>query len=695
MDINTEFFIHLESNFNRLLYNNDINQLQFYSELYNYTVKIQKLKHKDSRKDIIEFYNNVIEKVKFIIDNFLNNMFEKIACSKEILQTYSIESNMFNSSLITINNLMEYFKVELTKLDTTYKDINYINYGLTKWYDYVTSKLIKYINSKLCYYLDYKNKISDDDENIYYLSELLDSIYYCMNKNLIHQDTFKNNIGNEVLSYLEKTLIQLDITIMEDHNFLDYINDVNNFQTTKLNELNLDFLNNDYEHLFKTIILDKYEVIIKRDFLKILNEFDFKTFKLTYTIKEQFCVSFKNSIKYCNDITYIKDTFTKWLNGLIICANDFPEILDIYYFMTMIVDKIHCQLDFNSSSMFKNIYNCFEHHFKHLKSTIENIDKYIRTYVYKNKLIPIKYFHKMLINYFNKFVEDDDETAFIYYKNYVVKRLYYYNFNKEYINHELDIINSLTNNMNTPCLYKLNVIKKDLHESKNLSKEFNSISNQTNNLTIATDGIWNLTPKCDEFSNTDFNSKFNAFKTDFTTFYNCKFENKKLDWNHQLSSCSLKYVTKNKEYEIECSLSLANILYEFNTQDYLELNSTYSKRDLEILCHHKLIKGSEDDVFKLNRKFNIKSDKLIIKNNVTNKKIKQKCNNEIVFTQKEFLELFIVRTLKRIAFISDEDLLTMIKTKYDVDIKMINETLDKLVENKYVDFENNKYLYVI
>ena len=697
MELNTEFFIHLESNFNRILYNNDINKVHFYSELYNYTVKIQQLKHKDSRKDIIEFYSNMINKVKFIIDNFLNNMFEKIASSNEILQSYFTEFNLFHDSLITINNLMDYFKVESKKMDTTYTDINYINYGFTKWYDYVTFKLIKYINSKLCYYLDYKNKVSDDDETIYYLSEALDSIYHCLNKNLINQDAFINNIGNEVLSYLEKTLINLDTNIIEDKEFLGTIYEINTFHTNKLNELNLDILINDYEHLFKSLILDKYEVIIKLDFLKLLNDFDFESFKHTYTINDIFYTSFKNSIKYCHDIQYIKDAFTQWLNGLIICVNDFPEILDIYYFMTMIVDKIHCQLDINSSSIFKNIFSCFESHFKPINSTIENIDKYIRIQVYKNNLIPVNYFHKMLINYFNTFVENDDETVFIYYKNYLVKRLYYYNFNESYIKHELDIINSLTDNIDTPCLYKLNIIKKDIINSTHLSTEFNSIYNQNNNLIIITDGIWNLSPKCETFSNIEFNSKFNSFKTEFTTFYNCKFENKKLDWNHQLSTCSLTYdvFKTGTDVEIVCSLSLANILCEFNIQDYLELHSVYSKRDFEILCHYKLIIKSVDNRFILNDMFNPKGHKLNIKNNVTNKKIKKKCKNEIVFSQTEIIELFIVRTLKSVEFISDEDLLTMIKTKYNIEIKMINDILDKLVDNKYVDFVNNKYLYVI
>jgi len=699
MEINTEFFIHLESTFNKLLYNNDIDQLKFYGELYDYSIKIQKFKHKDSRKDLIEFYNDIIKKVRNILDSFLINVFEKIESSKEILQTFLIEFNIFNEGLITINNLMEYFKGELTRLDTTYADICFVQFGLSKWYENVTFKLVKYVNTKLCYYLDYKNKeqiSTDDDDNIYYLSELLDTIFYCMNKNLIHQNTFRNTIGNTVLTYLEQSLIKFETSITEEHIFLDNIHDVNTFQTTKLNELNLDILNKDYTILFKSIILDKYEIIIKIDFSTLLNEFDFKAFRTNYTINESFYTSLKKTILYCGDTQYIKDSFTKWLNGLIICSKIFPDILDVYYFITMIVDKIDWQTDYNNATIFKNVYTCFESHFKQPKSTIENIDKYIRSHIYKQNLLPINYFHKMLINYFNSFVEKDDDSIFIYYKNYLVKRLYYYNFNEAYINHEINIINSLNDNLNTRLLYKLDIIKKDLLNSKHLSNEFNTIYQQNNNLVITTDGMWNISPKTDDFSNHEFNSTFNTFKTDFTTFYNCKYENKKLDWNHQLSTCTLDYFTKNKDYEIECALNLATILYEFNAQDIIELNDTYSKKDVEILCHYRLIKRCEEDnTFKLNKKFNLKSDILVIKTNITHKKMKQKNKNEIVFSQKELLELFIVRTVKRINLLEEGELLKMIKSKYDYDDELINKTLGKLVDNNYLNFENKMYLYVI
>jgi len=73
----------------------------------------------------------------------------------------------------------------------------------------------------------------------------------------------------------------------------------------------------------------------------------------------------------------------------------------------------------------------------------------------------------------------------------------------------------------------------------------------------------------------------------------------------------------------------------------------------------------------------------------------QKQKNEIVFSQKEVIELYIMRTLKRDNDIVSDILIKNIKSKYDVDIKIINDTLEKLVDNEYLKYENNKYLYVI
>ena len=54
-----------------------------------------------------------------------------------------------------------------------------------------------------------------------------------------------------------------------------------------------------------------------------------------------------------------------------------------------------------------------------------------------------------------------------------------------------------------------------------------------------------------------------------------------------------------------------------------------------------------------------------------------------------------VRTVKRINLLEESELLKMIKSKYDYDDELINQTLEKLVDNNYLNFENKMYLYVI
>ena len=55
----------------------------------------------------------------------------------------------------------------------------------------------------------------------------------------------------------------------------------------------------------------------------------------------------------------------------------------------------------------------------------------------------------------------------------------------------------------------MDIIKKDIINSKHLSNAFNTIYNKNNNLFITTDGICNISTKTADCSNTDFNSKFN------------------------------------------------------------------------------------------------------------------------------------------------------------------------------------------
>ena len=46
-----------------------------------------------------------------------------------------------------------------------------------------------------------------------------------------------------------------------------------------------------------------------------------------------------------------------------------------------------------------------------------------------------------------------------------------------------------------------------------------------------------------------YNENYNNFKKSFSDFYSCKFENRNLKFCDNLSTCILKYFTKNNNYK--------------------------------------------------------------------------------------------------------------------------------------------------
>jgi len=160
-----------------------------------------------------------------------------------------------------------------------------------------------------------------------------------------------------------------------------------------------------------------------------------------------------------------------------------------------------------------------------------------------------------------------------------------------------------------------------------------------------------------------------------------------------MTNCILDFNINDKIYHIECPIKYADILYYFNQSDIIDDDIALENNDtLELLCQYKLIK-KKNTIFTINYKFNYKKSHFTIKGSQTNK-IKKKQEIHEIFTKKDLLELFIVRTLKHNK-LEYETLLTKIKNKYDVSSKFISEILNNLVDKGYLSNENNNYLYVI
>jgi len=362
------------------------------------------------------------------------------------------------------------------------------------------------------------------------------------------------------------------------------------------------------------------------------------------------------------------------------------------YFYTIIYSKLLKLISEEKIKYFAiAIDNLYLKELKIDKSTIELFDKYIRTILYKDQQY-LYYFTNLLVYYFEKYRAE--EIVFEYYKNYLIRRLYKFNFNSSLINIELIILNDLFKNLNTINLHKLNIIQNDINNSKEITNEFNEIYNLGDKIYITTTGIWDISPNKYKLINKSFKQQHTLFTNQFSSYYNCKYDKRTLKWNDTMTNCILYFNINNDTYHIECPIKYADILYYFNDRDIIDDSIALENNDtLELLCQYKLIKKRKNNIFTINSKFNYKKSHFTIKGS-QNKKIKKKQDTNEIFTQKDLLELFIVRILKH-DNLEYDSLLTAIKAKYDFSSKFISETLNNLVDKGYLSNENNNYLYVI
>jgi hypothetical protein len=673
------------------MHNSNFEFIHLYAYLYKYCTNIQQIKYKDCRADLIKFYNNVFEHINVILYNYNLDIFETIINSENKLKLYVNKYNTYNDNLKWLNKLTQYINNELQKLDIKYEKIDYTKYGLEVWYKNVTLNISKYINSKITYYLDYsKYELNDQDhEHIYYLNEIIDTIYYVVNRKIIDQKQFDINIGDIAYNFIESNIIELSSSLQTSYfdNYLKLVDKYYIFYEKRLNELNLNYLHFRTRNLYKTYILDKFTPSFKETIYTTLKSLKFENID---NDEEKINV-LKLAITYNQDKQYIKEIYNKWLKDAYYSITEYDKKIEAMYFYNIIYTKLLKLISHdNITELSIAIDNLYLTELKIDKPTIELFDKYIRTILYKNQNYLV-YFTHLLVYYFEKY--RGEEIVFEYYKNYLVRRLYKFNFNSILINIELTILKKILDNLKTTNLHKLNIIQNDIYNSIEITKEFNNIYNLGAKVYITTTGIWDISPHEHNLINDTFKSQYSLFTNQFMSYYNCKYDKRTLKWNDAMTNCILDFNINNKTYQIECPIKYADILYNFNETDIIDSSIAIENTEiLDLLCTYKLVK-KRDTIYSINTTFNYKKSHFTIKGSQT-KKIKKKQDKNEIITQKELLELYIVRTLKHDNLESDI-LLTKIKAKFNVSSKFIYETLNYLVDKGYLSNENNNYLYVI
>ena len=675
-----------EDEINKTLYNGGTKYIEMYKLLYTKSLEIQKQKNENIRNIIFNFYNQIIDKTTLTIKNYIIDIYDKI---KNDLESYYFTYNNLVKSLKTLNKVIGFVNKELLKIEENYDVINILKFGLKMWCDNVLFKFTDTINKKIVYLLNYENKPEDYDRETNIVSGVIDTIGFLTNNNFIEPDFYQGKIIGYASNFLESKVQKFSQIIdSKSPNFIDTIDNFNRFYYKSINILNIDLLQELFDYKFDFYVLNthKYNIIDKLD--GFLKEIDFNKFCEEYTLSKEIISKMELCIRYSNDKKLIWKIIENFINHHIslIKPDDFNKLLDLNYLCYELYYKItdlNLLIGYKISKPFDTIM--FKHE-KDGKLLVKKIDKYIQENIYTKKNIPIKYFQQVITDYIKEF----DEDIYIIYKNALIRRLYKNDFATDKINYEVKIINYFVSNLKYNEIYKLYKIKNDLLESVVFNLELNKINETNNRVILATQGIWGINPTKINLSCLNFKERFNQFKTNVESFHKMKYENRHLEWNVELSCCTLEY----KGIYLVCSFAQADELYKFNETDAIPFSDN---KVLVTLEKYKLIKRDGENYI-LNPKFKSKTGVLDIKSRTSStKKVKKRHDKEEAICKQDLLSAFVVRVLKQDRSLNKSELELKIKEKYKFSETLVGKTLSKLVEDCYIEFNSNDntYNYVV
>ena len=590
---------------NKILYHADTKSkskyLDMYKLLYTKSLEIQKEKTENIRNVIMNFYNDIIDITIETVKNYITVTFDKI---KNNLESYYITYNNFVKSLKIINKVIGFVNKELLRLEENYDVINILKFGLKNWCDNILVRFTDTINEKVVYLLNYENKPEDYEKETTIVSSVIDSIGFLINNEFIEPDFYQVKIIGYASNFLEAKIQRFSKIIDgKKDNFMNIIDNFNKFYYKSIGILNVDMLQELFDYKFDFYVLNTHKYNILNHLESYLAEIDFEMYRQEYTISKELIGKLELCIRYLNDKEMIAKVIENFIGSHISSINedDFSKLLDLNYLCHDLyyqITDLNILIGYKISKPLDTIWFKSE---KDAKLLVKKIDKYIQETIYTGKNIPINYFQQVLTDYIKQFSDD----IYIIYKNSLIRRLYKNDFKTEQINIEVKIINYFVGNLKHCDIYKLLKIKTDLLESVVFNLELNKINSSNNRVILTTHGIWGINPTKINLSCQRFKDRFIEFKTSVESFHKLKYENRRLDWNIELSCCTLGY----KGISLICSFEQANELYKFNETDKIPFTQS---KVLVTLEKYKLIKRDGENYI-LNPKFKSKKDVLDIK----------------------------------------------------------------------------------
>jgi len=433
------------------------------------------------------------------------------------------------------------------------------------------------------------------------------------------------------------------------------------------------FLENDITeiyNIFSDIIYEKLVLLFSCDKLIFINEI--------FSTK---IVTINNIIKNNNTIVKLKDDISTYLSKYFTNKEVFTN-KELYDFLKLIfIIKKNGLIDFYILSIFNND--------KIINNFLELIDIYINSdFDFINNIIP----------YFKNIKEKD---IFInnYHKN-LIKRLLSFNTNLDY---ELQIVISMIDFFEYKEINKLSKtiidVKKSIDDCRNFGSPFNLITTSYSN--------WNLDYNIGYIENTDINkpNSLSEYINLYNTFYSQRYENKrKLLWLIQYGEIVIEYNDKNiKLFPIHLL-----ILELFNYENNIDINNikkeiflkNYAENYINNIIKSLIIGGLLDNNSNILSLNDTVSDTDLIHIYFSNlsdeKELSVNCTNDIdvIETRKYCISSWINHYVKCEEKSFDE-LFMLLKEKiklFSLELPTLKNTLDWMVTNDYVKYENDKYI---
>ena len=646
--------------------------IAYYTIIYNICI---------NKNNGLQLYNNIGD---YLIQ-YLKNKSANIQCEIEGLNNYINIWNSYNNSLEYINKLFNYVNTVVCDYNKKYieKKLYLYDYGIYIFKQYFFLPLNSMI-IKSAMHADF-NMITSVFNSIHHTSkqdyiEYIE-IPYIQLKKIEYNNVYKEKKFDEYLYYCNQ--------VIKEYEKYDCI-----YNTTAYTEMCIDSFINNHKDIFYT------------NFPILLSNNQPGALKLFYYL------SSLGNIEYINNIGDIYKTFLLDIgkireNESENCIDFLQQFYKQYYYCTR--GGTITNLDYKFNKIFDDCFSVLINLNIGTRKTAELLAIYTNDCLKKVKpTIDLENDVNDILILLN-YIHDKDVYQYFYSK-YLCSRLLNSSISSEV---EEFMINKLKYNCGYDYTRKFTKMITDINLSKELLKDYkkyiqtNNIEIPTQNILVLSNYIWPLKyeriPECI----TELPNVLKQYTTLFDSYYNTRFNGKKLLWLHQYSKIELKtnFLALPRIFQTTLYQSIILLLFNKYNSNIIPIDTHLSVDILNQTIQSLILAGIcilNNNNLELNVNYTFRKNIVIPIHKYINKSIQKNettpINHALAGDYKTFIQqdrniavqAVIVRLLKtrktlHITTIIEQVINQMIvSNKFKPTILLIKQMIEILVEKEYI-----------